>query len=198
MMFGLQGAPGTFSRMITVDVALMYREFPPNQLKHYMDNCLVVTADGELSLHHQMNHRLLDIFEEHSYFLKPLKCEFKRTEINFLGVHLGNRQITIDPSKIAGIKEWPRTLKSVKEVHSTLGVLGFQHTFIPGFAHIAEPLTGLLKKDSMFNWTPKCTQALDRLIHIVTLEPVLVPPDIERQLILEVDASQYTTGAILF
>jgi hypothetical protein len=51
MVFGLQGAPGTFSRMIAVDVAPMYREFPPDHFKHYMDDCLVATADGELALH---------------------------------------------------------------------------------------------------------------------------------------------------
>jgi hypothetical protein len=41
-------------------------------------------------------------------------------------------------------------------------------------------------------------KALDCLIHIVTSEPVLVPPDTSRQFILEVDASQYAMGAILF
>jgi Reverse transcriptase (RNA-dependent DNA polymerase) len=153
MVFGLQGALGTFSRMIAVDVAPMYREFPPDQFKHYMDGCLVTMAEGELALHWQMNHRLLDIFEEHSYFLKPSKCEFECTKIDFLGVHLGHGQITINPSKIAGIKEWPQTLKSVKEVRSTLGVLGFQQPFIPGFADLAKPLTHLLKKDSTFTWT---------------------------------------------
>jgi Reverse transcriptase (RNA-dependent DNA polymerase) len=150
MVFRLQGAPGTFLRMIAVNVAPMYREFPPDRFKHYMDDCLVATAEGELTLHHHMNHRLLNIFEEHSYFLKPSKCEFEHTEIDFLGVCLGHRQITIDPSKIAGIKEWPRTLKSVKEVCSTLGILGFQRPFIPGFADLAKLLTRLLKKDSTF------------------------------------------------
>jgi hypothetical protein len=129
MMFRLQGAPETFSRMIVVNVAPMYCKFPSNCFKHYMDDCLIATADGELALHCQMNHHLLPIFKEHSYFLKPSKCEFEQTEIDFLGVCLGNRQITINPLKIAGIKEGPRTLKSVKEVHSTLGVLGFQCPF---------------------------------------------------------------------
>jgi hypothetical protein len=72
-----------------------------------------------------MNHHLLDIFEEHSYFLKPSKCKFEHMKIDFLGVHLGHGQITIDPSKITGIKEWPHTLKSVKEVQRTLGILSF-------------------------------------------------------------------------
>jgi RNase H-like domain found in reverse transcriptase len=119
-------------------------------------------------------------------------------EIDFLGVCLGHGQITIDPSKIAGIKEWLQTLKSVKEVHSTLGVLGFQQPFIPGFADLAKPLIRLLKKDSTINWMPECTEALDCLIHIVTLEPILVPPDTSRQFILEVDTFQYAMGEILF
>jgi hypothetical protein len=91
-----------------------------------MDDCLVATAESDLTLYHHANHRLLDIFKEHLYFLKLLKCEFKQIEINFLGVRLGNGQITINPSKITGIKEWPRVLKSIKEVHSTLSILGFQ------------------------------------------------------------------------
>jgi len=40
MLFRLQGAPGTFSRMIAVDVNPMYCKFPPDQFKHYMDDCL--------------------------------------------------------------------------------------------------------------------------------------------------------------
>jgi len=42
--------------MIAVDVAPMYREFPANRFKHYMDDCLVATEEGELALHRQMNH----------------------------------------------------------------------------------------------------------------------------------------------
>jgi hypothetical protein len=104
MLFRLQGTPGTFSRMIAVDVGPMYKEFPQNRFKHYMDDCLVATADGELALHKEMNHRLLGIFEEHSYFLKPAKCIFEQQEVDFLGVRLGHGQITIDPSKLLGLK----------------------------------------------------------------------------------------------
>jgi hypothetical protein len=50
----------------------------------------------------------------------------------------------------------------------------------------------------MFNWTPECTQAVQRLKDIVTLEPLLQLPDQDKQFILEVDASQYAMGAILY
>jgi hypothetical protein len=121
----------------------------------------------------------LDLFEQHSYFLKLSKCVFEQPEVDFLGVRLGHGEITIDPSKIAGIGEWPSTLKNIKEVRSTLGILDFQRPFIPGFTSIARPLTNLLKKGVSFLWTDECTQALERLKGIVTSEPVLVPPDQE-------------------
>jgi hypothetical protein len=126
MLFGLQGAPGTFSQMIAVDIIPMYHEFPQNRFKHYMDDCLITMGEGELQLHCKMNHRLLDLFEQHLYFLKPSKCVFEQPEVDFLGIRLGHGEITIDPSKIAGISEWPSILKNTKEVRSTLGILRFQ------------------------------------------------------------------------
>jgi hypothetical protein len=96
------------------------------------------------------------------------------------------------------LKTWPRQLSTVKEVHSTLGVLGFQRQFIPHFAHIAKPLTTLLKKNQPFKWTQECTDMLNQLIEIVTSDPILHRSDHTKQFKLEVDASQYAVGAILY
>jgi RNase H-like domain found in reverse transcriptase len=163
-----------------------------------MDNCIISTEEGEEELHKQMTHCLLKLFEQHLYFLKPAKCEFEQTSTTFLRVQLGNGEIAIDPSKITGVKDWPETLETVKDIQSRLGVFSFQQPFIQGFTQIAKPLPDLLKKDTPFNWTDKCMQAVQMLKQIVTSEPVLVPPDPTRQFILEVDASQYATGAILY
>jgi RNase H-like domain found in reverse transcriptase len=89
-------------------------------------------------------------------------------------------------------------LKNVKEVRSTLGVLGYQQQFIPCFAHLAHPLNELLKKNKKFEWNEECTQAVDALIKAVTSNPVLLCPDFKKPFVLEVDASQYATGAILY
>ena len=56
----------------------------------------------------------------------------------------------------------------------------------------------LLKKDTPFIWTKDCTRALDALIKVVCSSLVLVAPDQDHQFELEVDASQYTLGAILW
>jgi len=39
--------------------------------------------------------------------------------------------LMIDPAKIAGIKDWPTTLKNIKEVRSTLGLLGYPLSLDP-------------------------------------------------------------------
>ncbi len=83
-------------------------------------------------------------------------------------------------------------------MQSTLGILGYQRPFILGFAHIARPLTNLLKKGTSFLWTSTHTQAIERLINITLNDLVLYQPDPFKQFTLEVDASAFATGAILY
>jgi hypothetical protein len=108
-----------------------------------------------------------------------------------------NNQLKPDPNKTSALKDWPRTLKTAKEVRSILGVLGYQRPFIPNFANIARPLIALTKKDHPFVWTKECTQALNRLIDIILDNPSLQQPDLSRPFHLQVDASAYATGALL-
>jgi hypothetical protein len=83
-------------------------------------------------------------------------------------------------------------------VRSTLGLLNYHRAFVPSFSHIVKPLTQLLKKNVKFVWTEIYTKALDRIINILTTKPVLTHPDPEKPFELEVDTSNYATGAILF
>jgi len=162
------------------------------------DDCSIFTHEGELDLHREITTKFFDILRQHRLFLKPSKCTFEVPEIDFLGLRLTRNGITIAPDKISTIMEWPRTPQNLKELHKVLGVLGYQQPFIPNFAALAQPLTALLKKNAEFVWTPDCARALDMLIKVVASHPVLVTPDQDRQFELEVDASQYALGAILW
>jgi hypothetical protein len=131
-------------------------------------------------------------------FLKAKKCHFKQKEMEFLGYLIMEGTLKIDPTKQHSLEEWPRVLKNIKDICSTLGVLGYQQQFIPNFSHLAHPLNELLKKNKKFEWTEECTQAVDALIKVVTSNPILLCPDFKKLFILEVDSSQYATGAILY
>src|SRR6266403_271273 len=196
MFFGLTNSPATFQRTTNC----MFREMKmryPNKLFVYMDDILIATND-DLTRHRTIVHQVLDKLEEESYFLRPTKCEFKKEKIDYLGVVISRKRIHIDPIKVEGLKQWPRKLRTLKQVRSTLGILRYQRPFIPGFAHIARPLTNLLKKGTAFLWTDAHTRAVDKLIDITLNDPVLYRPDPSKQFTLEVDASAFATGAILY
>jgi RNase H-like domain found in reverse transcriptase/Reverse transcriptase (RNA-dependent DNA polymerase) len=196
MFFGLTNSPATFQW--TMDrVFHRLKDKYPGMVFVYMDDILITTIKDYV-LHRQLVHEVLDILEEESFFLKPAKCKFKQESIDYLGIVVTKGTVRIDPTKQNGLAAWPRRLTSVKQVHSTLGVLGYQRPFICGFAHLARPITQLLKKDRKFKWTDECTAALDKLIGIVTSDPVLHRPNYDLPFTLEVDTSQYATGAILY
>ena len=199
MYFGLTNAPPFFQRTMHRDFRSLLQKYPEN-LGNYMDDWWVATANDEEGkrLHKQIVHEFLDKMEECSYFLKPKKCQFEKEEMEILGWLVGGGRVCIDPAKVQGISEWPRTLHLVEEVRKTLGVLGYQRPFIQGFASIAKPLHDLTKKGTQFNWTQKCTDALDELIKRVTTEPVLWHPDPAKPYELEVDASAFALGSILY
>ena len=69
--------------------------------------------------------------------------------------------------------------------------------FIPGYANIVRPINNLLKQDVPFEWTDVHTAAMDQLAHVVAANPILQRPNYERPFFLEVDASQFATGAVL-
>jgi hypothetical protein len=108
------------------------------------------------ALHKKIVHEFLHLLEQHSYYLKVSKCEFEWSIIEFLGFKVSEGTIKVDDSKCRGIANWPRELKSVKEVQQILGVLGYQRAFIQNYALITRPLHQLLRKDVPFEWIPRC------------------------------------------
>ena len=66
-----------------------------------------------------------------------------------LGHILSSTGIEVDKSKTELIANLP-TLKSVKDVRSFLGHVGFYRRFINDFSVISKPLSNLLTKDNIF------------------------------------------------
>src|ERR1700751_1546323 len=202
LTFGLKNALAQFTR-------LTFRDFKPWLDKWHnhkgtlvgmsMDDLIVPsekTPEGIRS-HYECIHELLAIMEKLHYHLRPAKCQWLQESIEFLGVILEKGKMCIDPAKREGISKWPRILKDKTDVQRTMGMLQYHRRFIPHFSHIAQPIFATLKKGKAFVWTKEAKKALDPLIKAVEADPHMTHPNPEKPFEIEIDASNYATGAVL-
>ena len=102
----------------------------------------------------------------------------------------------MDPTKVEGIRTWHRPTK-VKDIRSFLGFCNFYQPFISSFSKIAKPLNELTCKDVPFAWEDKHETMFNTLQDLVTSEPVLRQPQLDKPFEVEVDASGFTLGRVL-
>ena len=134
-------------------------------------------------------------YSDNNLSLKPEKCAFHQSEVEYLGLLVGHGQIKMDPTKISAISDWP-TPKNKKEVQCFLGFANFYRRFIKNFSKIAKPLT-LLTGNEPWSWTTDQQDSFTKLIESLTSEPVLALPCRIGQFRLEADSSDYAVGTIL-
>jgi len=115
----------------------------------YLDNILIFSDD--LEEHHNTTMEVLRRLRKHKLMLKAEKCKFDQTTIDFLGVVVGNGQVSMDPEKTKAVREW-RTPRNLKESHSFMQFCNYYRTFIPNFAAVTVPLNDLTCKDTPFVW----------------------------------------------
>jgi len=104
MNFGLCNAPATFSRM-GVNIFKPLTDRYPEECNYYMDDFGIFTDNTQTGIerHRLITTEFLQICLDHSLFLRPKKCIFEQPEMDFLGFHIHNGEISVDPSKISSI-----------------------------------------------------------------------------------------------
>src|SRR5271163_1398017 len=191
MFFGMCNSPATFQSMMD---SVFAEEIEGNLVIIYMDDILVFAPNlEELAKSERI---VLQKLRDNDLYLKPKKCEFREPKVEYLGMVIKEGQISMDPVKLGGIRDWP-VPTTVKEVRSFLGFGNFYRRFIKGFSELAQPLNDLLKKDRKFEWTSDQQHSFEILKKRFTEEPVLMMPNHTKPFQIEVDASKYATGAIL-
>ncbi|UYV61070.1 K02A2.6-like, partial [Cordylochernes scorpioides] len=190
MPFGLCNAPATFERMID------------NLLKGlkwticlcYLDD-IIVFSDG-FEEHLRRLQLVLNCLKKAGLCLNSKKCKFGAKTITVLGHEVSENGIRPDQEKIRAVRDFA-TPRSLKEVRSFLGLSSYYRRFIPNYAHVAQPLNDLLKKDSAFNWNQEEQNAFEALKSALISEPALGHFDYSSPTEIHTDASNYGIGAVL-
>jgi hypothetical protein len=140
MYFGLTNSPTTFQTMmndIFQDLILS------GDVMVYLDDILIVHSD--LTRHREVVRDVLRRLWEHKLFLRPEKCEFEKSSIEYLGVIISHDHVEMDLVKVAGVADWP-TPETKKDVQQFLSFTNFYRRFIKGFSDDARPLFDLTSK----------------------------------------------------
>ena len=200
MFFGLTNSLATFQTMVNT---MFYDDVKGGYFTIYMDDGAIHTKplpdethEEHLARHQGYVHKIFDKLKKFDLYLKPEKCSFEQTKIDFLGVVVGDSQIQMDPSKIKAVKEWPKP-KTPTKVRAFLGFTGYYCYFIKGYSLIARPLLHLTKKATEWHWGDLQEQAFQELKNIMCGKPVLSQPDFNKKFYLQTDASTYGLGAVL-
>ena len=102
MFFGLMNSPATFQTMMDGIFEDLISE---GVVVVYLDDILIFTKT--LEEHRKVVRRVMEILQKHGLSLKPEKCEFEKTSVEYLGVVISHDSVKMDPAKVAGVSEWP-------------------------------------------------------------------------------------------
>ena len=190
MPFGLCNAPATFQRCMMA----IFADFLENIMEVFMDDFSVCGQSFEECLENL--ERVLERCVKVNLVLNWEKCHFMVQEGIVLGHIISNRGIEVDKAKIEVIENL-QPPKTVREIRSFLGHVGFYRRFIKDFSKITKPLTGLLMKDAEFIFDNKCLEAFQTLKQALISAPIMQTPDWNEPFEIMCDASDYAVGAVL-
>ncbi|GAU18799.1 hypothetical protein TSUD_80880 [Trifolium subterraneum] len=177
MPFGLKNAGATYQRMMNK----VFREEIGDMLEVYMDDMIVKS-------HEEVDHtiHLQKVFEQArkvNMRFNPEKCTFGIRAGKFLGFYLTERGIEANPDKCRAFTEFP-TPNDKKSIQTLNGMLTALSRFVAKSAQHALLLFKLLRKESAFEWTEECEQALQHLKKALSEPPVLSCPEVGEVLYL--------------
>ena len=201
MPFGATNAPATFQRLMHDCLG----DLNMNWCIVYLDDIIVFSDTKEEHI-----KRLEAVFQKlmaAGLKLKPTKCFFFRNEIEYLGHVVSGKGISTNPKKIEAVTKWP-TPKTVYDVRSFLGFVGYYRRFIKNFSKITKPIreviTGLenqskrAAKKTYIEWTDTAESAFEALKTMCVSTPILAYPNYQLPFILHTDSSTDGLGAVLY
>ena len=116
--------------------------------------------------------------------------------MEFLGVVIGPKGVEIQKEKVEGVLNW-LTPRNVKEIQKFLGLANYYRQFIKDFVKLTVLLHVLVRKEKKWRWRKEQEKVFKKLKEIFTTEPVLAIPDLDKEMQVEADASDYATWRVL-
>ena len=190
MPFGVCNGPSSFQRLVTMALGdLLFTD-----CLAYIDDIMVYAADP-----YEMLAKLQRVFTRLTAAglkVKPQKCHFGMSSVDFLGHHVsadGTRPLQAKLTTIAAQAQ-PAT---ITELRAFLGLTNYYRDYIANYSELAAPLYDLLRKATPWQWLPRHELALSNVKTAFVNTPVLGHPSDSDIFVLDTDASDEGIGGVL-
>ncbi|GLB39530.1 putative coprinopsis cinerea okayama7 130 [Lyophyllum shimeji] len=192
MPFGLTNAPATFQAFIQDAL----RDILDISVVVYLDDILIFSRENQD--HTALVCQVLERLRAANVFLNAKKCEFDRSQVEYLGFIISSKGVQMNPKKLDTISKWPIP-KTAKQIQQFLGFTNFYRRFVHRYAEICLPLTNLTTnecKKSFPGLNPDALAAFEQLKLIFTTAPVLRHFDPTLPSTVVTDASDYALASV--
>ena len=193
MPFGLCNAPATFQRLMTNCLG----ELNYLTCLVYLDDVIIYASTQEE--HIECLQAVLKCCRFHELNLEPLKCEFFKEKIEYLGQSVSSKGVWPSRDNLKAITKYPESM-TYTAIKGFIRHIGHYRRFIKGFAKIADPLheyargNTAKKKKEWVVLNEVARNAFHKLKKAVMSAPVLAYPDPSKEYLLETYALKLSLG----
>ena len=163
-------------------------------VKTRLDDILISGPDD--TCHLSTLSKVLDRLENEGVRLTLAKYKFMEPDVVFCGRVVSESGTRPTDGNVKAIRDAP-TPKNATELKSFLGMINFYHMDLPNLSTLLEPLHMLLRKNVHWKWGAKQDRAFGEAKQLLSFPKFLVHYDEKKELILEVDASDYGVSAVI-
>ena len=210
--FGLRNAPPAFQRYIN----RILGDYKGVICEPYLDDILCYSRTFEE--HVEDVRKVLKRLNAKGVKLRAEKCCFGKQEVRYLGRLVSADGYRADPAEIEAIEKFREPPKTVGELRSLLGFMGYYRCYVKDFSRRVKPLYDLLKEEKEpgekvkggkkpgkknnskepLSWSNTHQQILDEMITVLQSPEVIAYPDFESPFFVTTDASNSGLGAVLY
>ena len=205
---GISNAPPAFQRFINQTLANLRDKV----CVAYLDDILIFARTFEEHVH---NLRLvLQRLKSRGIKLRADKCFFFRKEVRYLGRLVSKNGHRPDPKDTAALEKFRTPPKTIGELRTLLGFLGYYRSYIPDFSRKFQPVYQLLKSDpgastaanqrrqqknsrTPREWTVGHQEVVNAAVEYLQSPSFLAFPDFSLPFILNCDACGRGLGVVI-
>lgn len=185
--FGISSAPEIFNKMV--------KQIYGNEegIDSFFDDILVWGQTKEEL--RKRERRCFELARKANLRFNENKSYFCQTEIKYLGHIISAEGTKADPQKVEAIRNLK--IRDKQSLQRYLDMVTYVGKYIKNLSQKTEMLRRLLKKDTVWEWTPSHDEAVKIINTAITESPTLSHFDTGKGVTITCDASQYGLGAAL-